>query len=173
LIVPVDAFPSSRTAVQRAIEIGRDGEATIVLVALLPSLKPDPELDQLQLQAAFTAAELGLGFSWYSEPDDEESRARRRYRQVLAPLAAMIEGAGLPVRLELLRGERFVEQLRHLIEKNQGSELVLGNPLKLQDTLHDLTGELLLRAPCRLHVDGLDQPKPKRSCSLWRRLVRR
>jgi len=157
--------------VQRAIEIARDSKATIVLVGLLPALKPDPELDRLQLQASFMAAELGLGFSWYSEPEDEESRAQRRYRQVLAPLTSMVQAAGLTVRVELLRGDRFGEQLRRLIGAIPGAELVLGNPLKLHDALHDLTGELLLRAPCRLHVDGLDQPPHDRRCSLWRRLL--
>lgn len=172
LIVPVDAFPDSRTAVQRAVALGRDSNATIVLVALLPALKAEPELDRLQWEAAFMAAELGLGFSWYSEPEDEEGRQRRCYRQVLAPLGSMVEAAGLPVHLELLCEGRFAEQLRRLIDRTSGSELVLGNPLKLHKELHDLTGELLLRAPCRLHVEGLDQPDPRRSCSIWRRFVR-
>ena len=172
LVVPVDAYPVSRLAVQRAIGMARASEATVVLVALLPPCSPDPELDQLQLRSSLLAADLGLGFSWYSEPADEDIRAERRYRQVLSPLADLVRAAGLCVRIELLRGGRFDEQFRRLIEKTPGAELILGNPLKLHDALHDLTGELLLRAPCPLHVDDLDGP-PARRRPIWRRLVKR
>jgi nucleotide-binding universal stress UspA family protein len=172
VVVPVDAFPSSREAVQRGIALARDAGATLVLVALLPAYSPDPELDRLEFQAAFMAAELGLGFSWYAEPEDDEVRAQRRQRQVLAPLAAMAAREGIPVRIQLLRGGRFAEQLRALIEKTPGAELVLGNPLKLHDELHDLTGEMLLRPPCKLHVEDLDRPRRQRRRPLWRRLLR-
>jgi hypothetical protein len=170
LIVPVDAFPTSTAAVKRAIQITHDRGGTITLVALLPPPTPAPELDLFEMRAAVLAGELGIGWTWYCEPQDEDKRAECRYRQILEPLGSLVKASGVDVRLRLLRGDDLGAQLRHLVEHTPGAELVLGNPLKLHDALHDVTGELLLHAPCRLHVDGLDEPPARQHRPLLRRL---
>ena len=157
---------------QRAIALATPSHAGSILVGLLAPPKSDPEFDRLEFLSSLMAAELGHEFYWYCEPLDEEARARRRYDQVLAPLAALVGAAGLDVRIELLRGAEFGCQLRRLVTRTPHAELVLGNPVKLHDELHDLTGELLLNAPCRLRVEDVDRPQIERR-NFWRKLIRR
>jgi hypothetical protein len=173
LIVPVDAFPRSRETVRRAISLAREAPSRIVLVALLPPPRPVFDPDPLEVQAAMLAGELGLGFVFWTEPSDEETRVCRTRDLVLAPLRALVDAAGLPVELRVLRGDNFGGQLRELVRTVPDAVLVLDNPLKLHEALHDVTGELLIDAPCRLCVAGVDQPAASRRESLLSRLGRR
>jgi nucleotide-binding universal stress UspA family protein len=174
LFVPVDASPACQRAVRMAIRVAEASLAEIVLVGVFAAARSTPDSGPREVGALLTLSDMGLAAPVPMQVMDDEQQVARMLWDTLIPLQRHVCSSGIPVTIRLLRGDPAARLRESVAVAPRGCALALNNPLTLDGSLRELTGELLVQPPCTLYVTGLScdgrSPRGRTITSMVRRL---